>query len=75
MFLDKLRSETALNWTFLSPSALFTPGQRTGQFRLGDDQLIANELGSSISFEDYAIALVDEIETPKHVRARFTVGY
>ena len=72
-FLDKLRGEMALDWTFLSPSALFVPGQRTGQFRLGGDQLIANEAGSSISFEHYAIALVDEIET--HVRARFTVGY
>ena len=75
VFLDKLRGETTLDWTFLSPSVLFVPGQRTGQFRLGGDQLIANEAGSSISFEDYAIALVDEIETPKHVRARFTVGY
>jgi hypothetical protein len=74
-FLDKLRGETSVDWTFLSPSALFVPGQRTGQFRLGGDQLIASEAGSSISFEDYAIALVDEIETPKHVRARFTVGY
>lgn len=74
-FLDKLRGETSVDWTFLSPSALFVPGQRTGQFLLGGDQLIANEAGSSISFEDYAIALVDEIETPKHVRARFTVGY
>ena len=73
--MHKLSGETSLDWTFLSPSALFVSGQRTGQFRLGGDQLIANEADSSISFEDYAIALVDEIETPKHVRARFTVGY
>jgi len=75
VFLDKLRGETTLDWTFLSPSAMFVPGQRTGKFRLGTDQLLANEAGSSISFEDYAIALVDEIEAPKHVNARFTVGY
>jgi len=75
VFLDKLRGETGLDWTFLSPSALFVPGERTGKFRLGGDQLIANEAGSSISFEDYAVALVDEIESPKHVKARFTVGY
>ncbi|MCJ2074738.1 NAD(P)-dependent oxidoreductase [Methylobacterium sp. E-016] len=75
VFLDLLRGETDLNWTFLSPSAMFVPGERTGRFRLGTDQLLANEQGSSISFEDYAIALVDELETPKHSRARFTVGY
>jgi putative NADH-flavin reductase len=75
VFLDLLRRETDLNWTFLSPSAMFIPGQRTGTFRLGKDQLLVGESGSSISFEDYAIALVDEIETPAHARQRFTVGY
>ncbi|MER0238893.1 NAD(P)-dependent oxidoreductase [Fulvimarina sp. MAC8] len=75
VFLDKLRQEKELDWTFLSPSAMFVPGERTGQFRIGQDQLLTNENGSSISFEDYAIALVDEIETPKHSRQRFTVGY
>lgn len=74
-FLDKLRGEPELNWTFLSPSALFVAGERTGTFRLGRDQLLTNEQGSSISFEDYAIALADEIETPRHSRQRFTVGY
>jgi putative NADH-flavin reductase len=74
-FLDLLRQEPDLDWTFLSPSALFVPGERTGQFRLGKDQLLANESGSSISFEDYAIAMVDEIERPAHHRQRFTVGY
>jgi putative NADH-flavin reductase len=74
-FLDLLRRETRLDWTFLSPSALFVPGERTGKFRLGGDQLLSNEKGSSISFEDYAIALVDEIEKPAHSRQRFTVGY
>ncbi len=75
VFLDALRSVTDLDWTFLSPSALFIPGERTGQFRLGTDSLLSNEHGSSISFEDYAIAFVDELERPAHIRQRFTVGY
>ncbi|WP_322963555.1 NAD(P)-dependent oxidoreductase [Sphingomonas fuzhouensis] len=74
-FLDLLRGAEDLEWTFLSPSAMFVPGERTGQFRLGTDQLLSNEQGSSISFEDYAIALADEIEQPRHIRQRFTVGY
>jgi uncharacterized protein len=74
-FLELLRKEKGLNWTFLSPSALFFAGERTGKFRLGKDQLLTNEKGSSISFEDYAIAAVDELEKPAHVRQRFTVGY
>lgn len=74
-FLDVLRKADDLEWTFLSPSALFVPGERTGSFRLGKDELLVNAQGSSISYEDYAIALVDEIERPAHVRARFTVGY
>ena len=74
-FLERLREETDLDWTFLSPSAMFVPGARTGVFRLGKDALITNEAGSSISFEDYAVALVDEIEHPRHRRQRFTVGY
>lgn len=75
VFLDVLRDEQELDWTFLSPSATFVPGERTGKFRLGRDQLVANEQGSSISFEDYATALVDELEKPAHSRQRFTVGY
>ncbi|MDB5583659.1 MAG: putative NAD-dependent epimerase/dehydratase protein [Bradyrhizobium sp.] len=75
VYLDKLRGEQDLDWTFLSPSAYFHPGERTGKFRLGGDQLLATDAGSSITFEDFAIALVDELETPKHVKARFTVGY
>ena len=75
-FLDLLRAETELNWTFLSPSALFTAGERTGKFRLGNDQLLTAADGkSSISFEDFAVALADEIERPAHIRQRFTVGY
>lgn len=75
VFLDRLRAEKDLNWTFLSPSALFTAGERTGNFRLGKDTLLINGKGSSISFEDYAIAFADEVEKPKHPRQRFTVGY
>lgn len=74
-FLDLLKQEKELDWTFLSPSALFVDGPRTGKFRLGTDQLLANDKGSSISFEDYAIALADEVEKPAHSRKRFTVGY
>jgi len=74
-FLDLLRQEPELDWTFLSPSALFVAGQRTGRFRLGGDQLLVSDQGSSISFEDFAVALVDEIEAPAHRRQRFTVGY
>jgi len=74
-FLALLRQEKDLDWTFLSPSALFFDGPRTGVFRLGKDQLLTNEKGSSISFADYAIALADELEKPAHTRQRFTVGY
>jgi len=51
------------------------PGERTGTFRLAQDELLVSEKGSTISYEDYAVALVDEIEKPAHVRQRFTVGY
>lgn len=74
-FLALLRQEKDFDWTFLSPSALLFDGPRTGTFRLGKDQLLTTEKGSSISFADYAIALVDEVETPAHSRQRFTVGY
>jgi hypothetical protein len=75
-FLAALRRERELEWTFLSPSVMFAPGERTGRFRLGGDQLLTDPAGKSwISMEDYAIALLDELETPRHVRARFTVGY
>ena len=75
-FLDLLRRTAGdLDWTFLSPSAMFVPGERTGKFRLGGDQLLTHDKGSSISFEDYAIAAVDELEKPAHIRERFTVGY
>lgn len=65
-----------LDWTSLSPAALIAPGERTGKFRLGKDNLITDSKGESrISAEDYAVALVDELEHPRHIRERFTVGY
>lgn len=76
VFLQALRAVQDLDWTFLSPAALFAPGERTGRFRLGTDQLLVDAQGNShISMEDFAIALVDEIEQPQHTRQRFTVGY
>ncbi len=75
-FLNVLRGERELDWTFLSPSYFFAPGERTGKFRLGKDELLVAADGQSrISTEDFAIALVDELEQPKHSRQRFTVGY
>ncbi|MBC2691852.1 NAD(P)-dependent oxidoreductase [Pseudomonas kielensis] len=76
LFLDALRQEQQLDWTFLSPSALFVEGERTGRFRLGRDELLVSAEGKSwITFADYAIALLDEVEQPAHSRQRFTVGY
>lgn len=76
VFLDRLKLEIELDWTFLSPSAVFDGSQRTETFRLGTDQLLSDQNGNSaISFPDYAIAMTDEIETPAHSRRRFTVGY
>lgn len=75
-FLDYLRGVDDIDWTFLSPSAYFFVGDRKGSFRLGKDALLVDADGnSSISYADYAIALVDEIEQPQHSKARFTVGY
>ncbi len=74
--LNQLRKESGLDWSFLSPSADLAPGQRTGKFRLGTDQMLSDTNGQSrISVEDYAMAMVDEAEKPKHIRQRFTVGY
>jgi putative NADH-flavin reductase len=75
-FLRTLRKEPALDWTMISPSALLQPGERTGKFRLGTDQLLTDAQGNSkISMEDLAVALIDELEKPKHSRGRFTAGY
>jgi putative NADH-flavin reductase len=76
VFLEDLRREQQLDWTFVSPSAEFVEGERSGTFRLGKDDLLVSSAGRSwITFADYAIALIDEVETPKHARQRFTVGY
>ncbi len=76
IYLDNLRAEKDLDWTFLSPSAEFVEGERTGTFRLGQDHLLVSAEGKSwITFADFAIAMLDEVEQPKHTRQRFTVGY
>lgn len=65
--------DSSINWTYFSPSATIQPGRRTGKYRLGTDQLLKNDQGESyISAEDYAVALVDEIEHPQFERCRFT---
>ena len=73
--LEMIRASD-INWTYFSPAGFFEPGERTGKFRLGKDSLIMDANGQSrISMEDYAIALVDELEKPANERARFTIGY
>lgn len=75
-FLQALRQEKDIDWTYLSPAALIDFGQRTGEFRIGGDQLLVDNKGNStISFEDFAVAMVDELEQHKHSRKRFTVAY
>lgn len=72
----ELARRSDVNWTCLAPAAYFEPGERTEKFRLGKDSLLMDDKGNSrISMEDYAIALVDELENPKHEGQRFTVGY
>jgi uncharacterized protein len=65
-----------LDWTYVSPAALIAPGERTGRFRIGTDQLVIDDKGESrISAEDYAVALLDEVERPRFIRRRMTVAY
>jgi putative NADH-flavin reductase len=74
--LEQLQKLPELDWSFLAPSAKLEPGQRTGKFRLGGDQLLVDANGESrISVQDYAVAMIDELERPAHIRQRFTVGY
>ena len=74
--LEALREVVDLEWTMLAPSAFFVPGERTGTFRLGDDRLLFDANGKSwISYEDMAVAMLDEIETPRAIRRRITAGY
>jgi uncharacterized protein len=84
VFFEALKKETELEWTYLSPPMMFSndvvfgtsEGGRTGQFRVGKDELLVSSSGdSTISYEDYAMAMVDELEKPRHIRQRFTVGY
>lgn len=75
--LEIYRADAAgLRWTFLSPADDIEPGERTGHFVLGEDEAVYDASGRShISMEDYAVALVDELETPRHIGRRFTLGY
>jgi len=75
-FLDALHGVSDVDWTFLSPAAVIEETPRLGHYRTGTDQLLTDDKGESrISFADYAIAMVDELEQPKHSRARFTAAY
>lgn len=74
--LAEVQKVNDLDWTAISPPASIQPGERTGKFRLGRDHLLEDDKGrSEISREDFAIAIIDEIEKPKHVRRRFTAAY
>lgn len=74
--LETFRDEKDIDWVAFSPSWTIAPGERTGKFRIGGDQLLRNEAGESlISREDFAVAIVDEIERKEHHRERVTVGY
>ncbi len=74
--LEACRAETSVDWAYLSPAARLEPGQRTGSYRLGTDELLVDADGSSaISMEDLAVVLLDEAERPQHHRTRFTAAY
>lgn len=74
--LELYKGENQLDWTYISPAAEIAPGKRTGIFRTGTNQLITDAQGKSfISMEDYAVAVIDEIENPQHIRQQMTVGY
>lgn len=74
--LNRLQLENSLDWTFLSPPILLAPGARTGQYRSGLDNLLpgVGETPAGISVADLAVAIVDEIEAPRHIQQRFTVA-
>ena len=75
-FFERIQEETELDWTFLSPPPGIGPGERTGVFRVGRDEVLTRPDGrAEISFDDYAIAIVDELQNQTLVRQRFTVGY
>jgi putative NADH-flavin reductase len=68
-------AEQAADWTYLSPPAILEPGERTGRYRKGTDDLLVTDGTSRISVEDLAVAVVDELEDPAHHRTRFTVAH
>lgn len=73
---DQFLPEKELDWVFFSPAGTIEPGERTGKYRLGLDNLITDDQGNSkISVQDYAKAMIDELENPKHHQQRFTIGY
>ena len=75
-YLNTLRKEKDIDWIFLSPAANMTPGKRTAKFRIGKDDLVVDANGdSNISVEDFAVAMVDELEQERHHKERFTIGY
>lgn len=75
-YLDTLVNEKEIDWVFFSPAGSLEPGERTGNYRLGKDDLIVNDKGESkISVQDYAKAMVDELQIPVHHKERFTIGY
>ncbi len=74
--LNLIRQESALDWTFVSPAVFLEPGERTGRFRLGGDEVLMNgDQPARLSVADLAVAIVDEIEKPQHLQKRFTAGY
>lgn len=77
VYLNILQNEKELDWVFFSPAGMFDEkGERTGKFRLGKDDLVVDAEGNShISVQDYAVAMVDELEKPAHHKERFTIGY
>lgn len=77
VYLNMLSNEKELDWVFFSPTGTFDEkGERTGKFRLGKDDLVVDAEGNShISVQDYAVAMVDELEKPAHHKERFTIGY
>jgi len=74
--LNIFADEQQLEWSFVSPAPLLGPGARTGNFRLGGDQVLMDgDKPGSISVDDLAVAIVDELEKPAHIRRRFTLAY
>lgn len=75
-YLNFLKKEKEIDWVFFSPAADMSPGVRTGRYRLGKDDMIVDVVGNShISVQDYAAAMIDELEKPAHHQERFTIGY